>query len=37
MIKVAEERVEFDDIWEMLIAEAKSDGCLFIPFEETSA
>ena len=36
LMKLVQERVEFDAIWEMVIAEAKEDGCLFIPFEETS-
>lgn len=31
-----EERVEFENIWLMLILEARADGCLLIPFEETS-
>lgn len=31
-----EERVEFESIWHMLLQEARADGCLLIPFEETS-
>jgi len=28
--------VEFDPVLEMVMAEARDDGCLLIPFEETS-
>lgn len=37
LTKIAELRVTFEAIWEVLLAESKADGCLFIPFEETSA
>jgi hypothetical protein len=36
LIKIRKERVGFDTIIKMVLSEAKEDGCLFIPFEETS-
>ena len=35
-VKKTETRVEFEPLLEMLLEEARNDGCLMIPFEETS-